>query len=158
MSKLQRKDISLVVFGSTRPENPLNIGCDVHYVGELLDDISLVTLYSAVDVMVVPSLQENLSNAIMESLACATPVVGFAIGGNSDLIEHKKTGYLAKPFDTGDLAHGINYILNAANYTELAQMARTKVLREFDSCVVAKKYIELYEQIIADKCVPEEKN
>jgi glycosyltransferase involved in cell wall biosynthesis len=110
--------------------------------------VSLVTLYSAVDVMIVPSLQENLSNAIMESLACATPVVGFDIGGNSDMIEHKKNGYLAKPFDSNDLAHGIEWVLNADNYDELCHNAREKVLREFDSVVVAKKYVELYEEVL----------
>lgn len=105
-------------------------------------------LYSAADVMVVPSLQENLSNAIMESLACGTPVVGFAIGGNADLIDHQQTGYHANPFDTEDLANGINWVLQHGQPEQLAQAARDKVLREFDSQVVASKYIELYEGVV----------
>ena len=88
--------------------------------------------------MVVPSLQENLSNAIMESLACGASVAGFAIGGNTDLVEHQQTRYLAKPFDTQDLAHGINWILQHDHHEALAQAARDKVLREFDSQVVCK--------------------
>ena len=98
--------------------------------------------------MVVPSLQENLSNAIMESLSCATPVVAFNIGGNSDMIEHKKNGYLAKPFNTTDLKNGIEWILNNESYQRLCQNAREKVVKEFDSKVVAKKYIALYEEIL----------
>ena len=144
LHNLNDDTIELVVFGSSQPENPQNFGFKTHYLGQLYDDVSLVTLYSAVDVMIVPSLQENLSNAIMESLACATPVVGFDIGGNSDMIEHYKTGYLAKPFDTCDLANGIEWVLDNKNYDELCQNAREKVLKEFDSVVVAKKYIELY--------------
>jgi glycosyltransferase involved in cell wall biosynthesis len=120
-------------------------------MGHLHDDISLTTLYSAADVMIVPSLQENLSNAIMESLACATPVVGFDVGGNSDMIVHQKNGYLAKPFDTEDLANGIEWVLNNEDYEELCQNAREKVLKEFDSVVVAKKYIELYSEILDTK-------
>ncbi len=158
LSKLRLNDAALVVFGSTRPEQSFDIDCEVHYMGELLDDISLVTLYSAVDVMVVPSLQENLSNAIMESLSCGTPVVGFAVGGNSDLIEHKQTGYLAKPFDTEDLARGINFILNADNYSALSKKARNKVLCEFDSRLVAQKYIGLYERIIAEYSITHEQS
>jgi len=119
-----------------------------HYLGHLHDDISLRVLYCAVDVMVVPSLQENLSNAIMESSACGTPVVGFDIGGNSDLIEHQDTGYLAKPFDVSDLAAGIDWVLDAGNYKDLCKNARDKVLREFDSEVVAEKYIALYDKAI----------
>ncbi len=64
------------------------------------------------------------------------------------MIEHRQTGYLAKPFDTSDLANGIEWVLNAENYDELCQNAREKVLREFDSVVVAKRYIELYEDIL----------
>jgi glycosyltransferase involved in cell wall biosynthesis len=84
----------------------------------------------------------------MESLACGTPVVGFDIGGNSDLIVHQKTGYLAQPYSVTDLAAGIDWVLNTPNYPELCQNARNKVLREFDSRVVAQKYIALYEQVV----------
>lgn len=150
-SKLDGKDIEFVVFGSSKPQNAPDFKFKTHYLGHLHDDISLVTLYSAVDVMVVPSLQENLSNAIMESLSCATPVVAFNVGGNSDMIEHKKNGYLAKPFEPQDLADGIEWVLNCENYEELCQNAREKVLKEFDSRVVAKKYIELYEEIVSSK-------
>jgi glycosyltransferase involved in cell wall biosynthesis len=150
LHKLTCKDVEFVVFGSSEPKESQNLGFKTHYLGSLHDDVSLVTLYSAVDVMVVPSLQENLSNAIMESLACGTPVVGFDIGGNSDMIEHEKNGYLAKPFDTDDLANGIEWVLHVSDYDELCHSARQKVLREFDSVVVAKKYIELYKEILSD--------
>ena len=141
-------DIELVVFGSSQPANVLDFGFRVRYVGHLYDDISLITLYNASDVVVVPSLQENLSNVIMESLSCGIPVVAFNVGGNPDMIEHQKNGYLAKPFDPADLAYGVDWVLNHKNYTELCKNAREKILREFDSKVVAKKYIELYEEIL----------
>ena len=151
LHKLEDKNIEFVVFGSSEPKESQNFGFKTHYLGSLADDVSLVTLYSAVDVMIVPSLQENLSNVIMESLSCGTPVVAFDIGGNSDMIEHKQTGYLAKPFDANDLANGIEWVLNAENYDELCINAREKVLREFDSVAVAKKYIELYSEILDAK-------
>jgi glycosyltransferase involved in cell wall biosynthesis len=150
LHKLTCKDVEFVVFGSSEPQNAPNFGFKTHYVGHLHDDVSLITLYSAVDVMVVPSLQENLSNAIMESLACGTPVVAFDIGGNSDMIGHKQNGYLAKPFDTADLKDGIEWVLNLGEneYDKLSYNAREKVVREFDSKIVAKKYIELYMDVL----------
>ena len=141
-------DIELVVFGNSEPKVSEGFKFKTHYLGILHDDVTLRALYSAVDVMVVPSLQENLSNAVMESLACATPVVGFDVGGNSDMVEHQVNGYLAKPFDTVDLAAGIEWVLDAQNYTELSANARNKVLKEFDSVVVAKRYIALYESVL----------
>lgn len=150
LHKLTCEDVEFVVFGSSEPKESQNFRFKTHYLGSLADDVSLVTLYSAVDVMIVPSLQENLSNAIMESLACGTPVIGFDIGGNSDMIEHLSTGYLAKPFETDDLACGIEWVLTNEKYDELSKNAREKVLREFDSVVVAEKYIKLYEDILND--------
>ena len=146
--RLESNNIEFVVFGSNEPKNPPNFRFKTHYLGYVNDDKNLANLYSAVDVMVVPSLQENLSNAILESLACSTPVVGFNIGGNSDMIEYKKNGYLAKPFDINDLKDGVEWVLNAKNYDELCVNARNKIMREFDSVVVAKKYTELYEDIL----------
>lgn len=121
------ENTELVIFGSSQPSNPSSFTQPVHYLGQLHDDVSLRVLYSTADVMVVPSLQENLSNTIMESLACRMPVVAFDIGGNSDMIEHRKNGYLAKPFDTDDLAKGIEWVLNTANYQQLCDNARDKV-------------------------------
>lgn len=141
-------DYELLIFGSSEPLQAPEFKQRVHYLGHLHDDISLRLLYSAADVMIAPSLQENLSNAIMESLACGTPVVGFAIGGNSDMIEHKVNGYLANPFQTQDLANGIEWVLNAPNYQQLCDNARDKVMSCFDSRVVAKQYIELYQRVL----------
>jgi len=148
LSKISdKKNIELAVFGSSEPKNPPDFGFKTNYLGYLHDDVSLVALYNAVDVIVVPSLQENLSYAIMESLSCGTPVVAFDVGGNSDMIEHLHNGYLAKPLDTDDLKNGIEWVLNTPNYNELCKNASEKVLREFDSKIVAQKYIELYKEI-----------
>ena len=150
LRRLTSKDIEFVVFGSSQPQNAPDFGFKTHYLGHLHDDISLVTLYNAVDVMIVPSLQENLSNAIMESLACGTPVVAFHIGGNADMIEHKINGYLAKPYESKDLAEGIEWVLNLPiqDYNKLCENARKKVLEEFDSKIVAKKFISFYQEVL----------
>ena len=148
LNQVKSKAIELVVFGSSEPKDAQDFGFKVHYIGNLHDDISLVTLYSAVDVLVVPSIQENLSNAIMESLSCETPVVGFDIGGNSDLIEHLYNGYLAMPLNATDLAKGIDWVLNNENYNQIALNARAKVLTSFDSHIVSKQYIALYDEIL----------
>jgi glycosyltransferase involved in cell wall biosynthesis len=63
------------------------------------------------------------------------------------MIEHLKNGYLAKPFDTDDLANGIEWVLHVSDYEQFCKNAREKVLKEFEAKVVAKKYIELYKDI-----------
>ena len=145
---LKDGNIELLIFGSEESKNIMNFGFPTHYVGRLQDDISLVSLYNAADVIVVPSLQENLSNVILESLSCGTPVVAFDIGGNSDLIEHKKNGYLATPFDVNDLANGLEWVINTVDYDKLSKKSREKILAEFSEKIVVNNYIQLYKNIL----------
>ncbi len=103
-------------------------------------------MYSAADVMIVPSLQENLSNAIMESIACGTPVVAYNIGGNSDMIVHKKSGYLAAKEDSFDLSSGIKWILNSDGNV-LSDNCHNIVNSMFAEEIVSERYIQLYSKI-----------
>lgn len=146
---LEVQDVELVVFGASSPGKHAYFKQESHYLGRLHDDVTLRILYSAVDVMVVPSLQENLSNVIMESLACGTPVVGFYVGGNPDLIDHKVNGYLAKSYDIDDLVEGLTWALENENADAVSSMARQKVMSEFEQSYVAMQYIDLYKKTLA---------
>jgi glycosyltransferase involved in cell wall biosynthesis len=147
---LEKIDSSLYeigVFGSFGSDEAKEFKQKINFFGHFHDDISLAMAYSAADVMVVPSIQENLSNVIMESLSCGTPVVAFNVGGNSDLIIHKKNGYLAKPFDELDLANGISFVSNGQEHN-LSLNARSHVLNNYDDVRFIKKYVDLYKNII----------
>lgn len=148
IQKVKSGDIELMIFGSDKPKEDTNYNFPLHYLGRVHDDISLKIIYNSADVMVVPSLQENLSNSIMESLACGTPVLSFDIGGNGDMIVHKENGYLAKPYSSEDLANGVNWILNEADNKILSESARNKVLTSFDSNLVVEQYFNLYKKVL----------
>jgi len=64
------------------------------YFGEVKSESEMSLIYSAADVFVVPSTEDNFPNTVLESLACGTPVIGFDIGGVNEQIEHKKNGIL----------------------------------------------------------------
>ena len=142
--------VELVVVGASHPPaNSLNFGMKVHYMGHLHDEISQVLLYSAADVLVAPSMQENLSNTVMESLACGTPVVAFDIGGMPDMIDHQQSGYLAVPFDSIDLAKGIMWVIeNEERRLILGQNARQAVLDRYTLVNVAGRYLRLYQSLL----------
>lgn len=138
----------LVVFGVKQSELSIDVNIPIHYVGYVYDTKELVALYNLSSVMVVPSLTENLSCSIMESLSCATPVVAFNIGGNGDMIEHKVNGFLAKEKDDADLAEGILWCLGNNVDNRLGLAGREKVLREYTFEAVCGKYKALYESVI----------
>ena len=142
------KDVELAIFGQPSPKKNPNLGFKTNFMGHLHDDLSLRLLYSAVDMLVVPSRKEAFGQTASESMACATPVVAFGATGLLDIVDHKVNGYLAKPFESEDLANGIEYLLNTSNYDELCDNARDKVVKKFDSAVIAAKYEELYNKIL----------
>lgn len=143
-------DANLVVFGASESDLPMQFEhIQVHFIGYVSDTDLLVTLYNLADVMVVPSLTENLSCAIMESLACATPVCCFAIGGNGDMVEHQVNGYLAREKDADDLAKGIQWCIAHNMDGALSQVARQKVIGNYTIERVGEKYAALYRAILS---------
>jgi glycosyltransferase involved in cell wall biosynthesis len=143
--------LTAAVLGASRPKDAPDLGMASIFLGTMSDDISLALAYSAADVLVAPSSQENLSNAVMESLACGTPVVAFRIGGMPDMIVHQENGYLATPFDTADLANGLAWVLaERERHSALSAHAREFVLGNFEAPRIARRYADLYEQIRAD--------
>lgn len=141
-------EAQVLVFGANQNELPLQFThIDVKCVGYIHDSSRLTLLYNMADVMVVPSLTENLSCAIMESLSCGTPVVAFNIGGNSDMIDHMLNGYLAKEKDAEDLASGIKWCLNNNVEDVLSKNAREKVLANYTPDIVCEQYKSLYESL-----------
>ncbi|MFT6127429.1 MAG: glycosyltransferase involved in cell wall biosynthesis [Flavobacteriaceae bacterium] len=148
LSKLELENVEFVIAGSSEPLQENSFAYPVHYIPPLSDEYSLSILYNIADVIVAPSLQENLANSIVESLLCGVPVVAFNIGGNPDLIEHKENGYLVKPFSSDDMAYGIEWVLNNKNYSTLSSNARKKAVSCYSYEVLSPIYIELYENVI----------
>ena len=136
--------LHLVVFGQLAPREPPNLGFPIHYTGHLHDDLSLRALYSAADVLVVPSRQEAFGQTASEAHACGTPVVAFNIGGLPDIVEHQHTGYLAQPFDTEGLAQGIAWVLAHSESASLRTHARARAVERFANPVVAAQYRAVY--------------
>jgi glycosyltransferase involved in cell wall biosynthesis len=142
--------LELVIMGASQPTNPPDLGLKTHYMGTLHDDISLALLYAAADVFIAPSLQDNLPNTVLESLACGTPSVAFKLGGFPDMIEHQRNGYLAKPYEVEDLAQGIVWVLeNGDRHRNLSHYARDKVMQGFTLGHQARAYSSLFNELLS---------
>lgn len=139
-----------VVFGQSQPADAPRLGMPVHYMGNLHDDQSLALLYSAADVMVVPSRMDNLPQTATEAQSCGVPVVAFNTSGLPDAVEHERTGYLATPYNSTDLAHGISWVLESAERRRvLGKAARSRALSLWAQQHVARLYTDLYEEVLA---------
>ena len=143
------QNLELLIFGEDRPKHETKFGFKTHYTGHLYDDLSLNITYSAADVMVIPSRQDNLPNTGIEAHACGTPVVSFNVTGLPDIIKHLETGYLAKAFDTDGLANGISWTLDPLNLNNLSKNARLRATTKFSEKNVSKLYLDIYDFILS---------
>ena len=142
------KHLELVVLGNTIHQPPIISGFPIHYIGHIKDKIHLRNLYNAVDVIVIPSRQDNLPNIALEAQACALPVVAFNIGGLVDIVRHHRTGYIAQAFEIEDLANGIAWTLKNNFNAKLSREGRQRIQKMFSDTIIANKYISKYNNII----------
>ena len=144
--KYSKDDVQIVIFGEA--DGGTIADFETTYLGHISDDRFLSVIYSSADVMVVPSIQEAFGLTASESLACGTPVTAFATSGLLDIVDHKKNGYLAKPFESDDLANGISWCLENNNDGQLSINGRNKVLNNFTIDIMTEKYLSLYKSIL----------
>ena len=144
---LLKQPVELVVFGQVKSEIQELVPVPIHSLGYLSDEKKIVSLYNAVDLFVISSLDENLPNMVMEAMACGTPCVGFRTGGIPEMIDHLKNGYVADHANEADLAKGIEWVLEHLDNKELTEACLTKVQNSYAEDVVAKRYMDLYDEI-----------
>lgn len=155
LKNLWKEDAQVVFFGSQAPMRSLDLPFETTWLGHISGVDKLAMLYSAADVFAIPTLQDNLPNMVLESLACGCPVVGFRVGGVPDMVDHKQTGYIAEPYEPASLAEGINWVLelNDSDRIAMSAKARARAVRDYSFDVQAKAYIALYQKILGQPMV-----
>ena len=139
------KAVELIVFGRYSAASHEHWDCKVHWMGPVHDDAVMATIYSAADVMIVPSRQDNLPNTAVEAMACGTPVAAFNLGGLPDIIDHRRTGWLAKPEDVLDLSQGVAWLLTDRDRLHVLSLAaRDSAIKKFSPKEVVKQYAAVY--------------
>ena len=151
-SKMDVSGIEIAVFGKEDKRSEVCGKIPVHYLGSIQDEKLLAACYSAADIFVLPSLEDNQPNTALESLACGTMVVAFAAGGVPEMVEHGKTGLLSRLKDTEDLASNLreaveNRSLREAMSRNAAAVARQRYRME----IQAASYLDLYRGILGGR-------
>jgi glycosyltransferase involved in cell wall biosynthesis len=148
LKQTHEQDIEVVVMGGKMSSQVQElIPYPIHATGHLSDERMIANVYAAADVFVIASLEDNLPNTVIESLACGTPVVGFEAGGVPEMIDHHHNGYVAQYRSSNDLAKGIAWVLNHQKPSQLSQNARQKALDTYAEKVVAAQYEAIYASV-----------
>ncbi len=141
-----------VIFGADKPTNDLDLRLPTTFLGRLYDDTTLALAYSAADVMVMPSIQDNFAKTTIEAMACGTPVVAFNATGAKDSVIHQQNGYAAECYDPINLANGVMWIVTDSDRQRvLSKNARETVEDKFTLVRQASAYRQLYLELLKDR-------
>ncbi len=147
-----KSQLVLLTFGGGGEEIARTTGIETVPLGFLYGDEPKVQAYSAADLFVVPSRHENQGLVPIECIACGTPVVAFAVGGLPEVVRDGVSGRLAEPENAQSLRTKIAQLLtNPGLRQTLSQRCRKLAVDEFDISLHAKRYIDLYEQLISTR-------
>jgi glycosyltransferase involved in cell wall biosynthesis len=140
---LLKEKVHLVIIGSQ--SHQFKKQTQTHCLGKIQDDRLMALAYNTADVFVIPSIEDNLPNTVIESLCCGTPVVGFNVGGISEIITPTQNGLLCENISAKALAESIN---NALNLSFDNKRIREDGINLFNQKLQVKKYTNLYKTIL----------
>jgi glycosyltransferase involved in cell wall biosynthesis len=118
------------------------------YVGEVNKSVLQRIIYSAADIFVLPSLEDNQPLTCIEAMSCGTPVVAFGVGGLPEMVKDNETGWTTKVANSTDLADKIAFFYNNPTQREkIGIQARNFAIQEFEITQQAQKHWNLYETL-----------
>ena len=147
-NNLNFADIEILTFGKFDAAAFYNLSFKVYNLGVISEAEKIAEVYNAADLFAIPSLEDNLPNTIIESLACGTPVLAFNSGGMPEMVDHKINGYVAEYKSVDDLKNGIEFIINHPDAELLGKNAVEKAQQAYSEKGVAEKYKKVYKEIL----------
>ncbi len=137
---------TLIALGVTETVEAIPNVIAVPYVS---DPAEVADYYRAADVYVHASLAENHPLAVIEAMACGTPVVASDVGGVSEIAEHGVSGLLVPPGDADALTRAIGSLLGDADLRDRFSRAGLLVARELTVERQADAYLGIFSEIAA---------
>ena len=123
---------------------------NVRELGYISDEKKLSEIYSCADALLLPSLEDNLPNTMLEALSCGVPIIAFPVGGMVDIIQHGKNGLLTSEISSEALVGSIeSFLMNGVEWD--SQSIAENACSLFSPSVVAKEYIRIYNELTNDK-------
>lgn len=92
--------------------------------------------------------RETFGIGTIEAMACGVPVVGWAWGGQQEIVTHGVDGFLARPGDVAGLKEGIVYVRE--HYQEMSRAARKTALEHFKWETAIARYVDVYESVLLE--------
>lgn len=147
INKIERSDFQVISVGELPENMKIRAGINHIHFDKITDISALNLLYSAADLTVIPSKEDNLPNVMLESFANGTPVMSFSNGGMAEHVKTGENGILLSEIGIEALTIGINDFLNN-KYIFERKGIRDYAINTFPDTLQTQKYIQLYKDIL----------
>lgn len=141
IDKFVDDDIAFITIGRIKENQFGNSNNKLINLGYINEDRLMALAYAAADIFVIPSLEDNLPNTVLEALCCGTPVVGFEIGGVKELISNNENGILAKSISSDSLKDALMLAIKCPFSNETISK---NAIESFRDKVQVTKFVDLY--------------
>lgn len=148
LSDDQRQNIEIIIIGESKPTNFSDFKLKTHLIGPVSSPQVLNKWYNVSDLFVSSSIQENLPNTIIEAMSVGKPCVAFEVGGIPEIIEHKKSGYLAIKESSEDLAKGMKWVIDHLKTEPFSENCQKNATEKFSKKVSINQYLNLYNSLL----------
>jgi len=158
--KADLPDVLLVIVGNGNERNnlenlsrKLHVDQNVMFVGDLPHD-NIPLILSLATVLAHPSFYEGIPTIVLEAMSMAKPVVVTNAGCMSEVVQNGQTGFVVEKGNISQLAHALLLVLsNSRLALHMGQKGRDLVKEKYSWEVVAKKHVEVYEEVLSE-CNP----
>lgn len=149
VSPAQKETITLAVLGRFDAAHQDALPFHVHPLGYRRELGDILAAYQSADLFILPSLEDNLPNTVLEAMSCETPVVGFHSGGVPEMIDDGINGLLVPSGDALALSQALNRFIQLTELERLLwrQQARKAMVARYSYPVVAAKHIDHYKSL-----------
>ncbi|MBC8002131.1 MAG: glycosyltransferase [Opitutaceae bacterium] len=146
--RLKDGSVEFLCFGQTLPEIEA-LALPVRFLGQIDSDDRMASAYSAAAAVLLPSLEDNLPNVLLEAMCCGTPVIAHRVGGVPDVVEHGVNGLLVPTGDARQFGEAIRTLAGDPDRREtLSANCRREIPPRYTLAQQARRYRELYEELL----------
>ncbi|AFY62263.1 glycosyltransferase [Synechococcus sp. PCC 6312] len=151
-TKYNQQEIKLVCLGAGESDWQVP-GLEITFLKYEEDENTISQVYSASDLLLLSSLEDNLPNTVLEAMGCGTPVLAYEVGGIPDMVEHTTNGYLVTLGNTREFAETIidfinTFFFNTNSIVTMGLNARKTIEDKFTASLQAKQYLKVYQELL----------